>query len=259
MLGNPGGGIGGSALDIKNLSNNLRLGGSDVKHRLTGIFLYDLPFGAGKAFDVRNKAVRHLISGWQTGTTLTIQSGFPIVISGATDGALLARPDRIAGVPLEVPKELQKWYDGNTLVTLPNGRVIKPSKNTFLKYYTGAWQGPYTTLPNGKYGAAQNWVGSAAPTFGDLRGPGRFNIDMTLRKSIKLREKYNLEISAEASNLLNNAQQSGSYSGGLGNTAVTPNPAIGLLPGMGSSDTFGTIGTQTFAPREVVINLRLRF
>ena len=54
-------------------------------------------------------------------------------------------------------------------------------------------------------------------------------------------------------------QQSGSYVGNLGSTTVTPNPAIGLLPGMGSSDTYGTIGTSTFPPREVVMNLRLRF
>jgi hypothetical protein len=145
------------------------------------------------------------------------------------------------------------------MVTLPNGRVIKPSRNTFLKYYSGAWQGRYVTLPNGKYGAAQNWVGSSAATFGDFRGPGRFNIDMTLRRSVKLREKMALEISAEASNVLNNSQQSGSYSGNLGGTTVTPNPAIGLKAGMGNSDTFGTIGTQTFSPREVVMNLKLRF
>jgi len=259
LLGNPGGSLGGSGLDIKNLDNNLKLGGSDLKHRANGIFVYELPFGTGKPLNVKNRVVNHVISGWQTGSTVTIQSGFPIVISGATDGALIARPDRVAGVPLEVPKELQKWYDGNTLVTLPNGRVIKPNKNTFLKYYTGAWQGRYVTLPNGKFGAAQNWVGSSAATLGDFRGPGRFNIDLSLRRIIKLRERMSLEMSAEASNLLNSSQLSGVYSGSLGSTTVTPNPSLGLQAGMGNSDTFGTIGTATYPPREVVLNLRLRF
>ncbi|MEO8592663.1 MAG: TonB-dependent receptor [Candidatus Solibacter sp.] len=257
--GDPGGTIGGTALDLKNLKNNVRFGGSDLKHRMTGVFLYDLPFGAGKAFDPSNKVLRQLISGWQTGSALTLQSGFPIYISGASDGALITRPDRIDGVPLEVPKELQKWYDGNTKVTLPNGRVVQPTKNTFLKYYSGAFQGRYVTLPNGKFGAAQNWVGTIAGNFNDLRGPGRFNLDMSLRRTIKLREKMGLEISAEASNLLNNSQQSGSYSGGLGATTVTPNPAIGLQAGMGNSETFGTIGTGTFPAREVVMQMRLRF
>ncbi len=259
MLGNPGGGFGGNALDIKNLKNNLRLGGSDLRHRITGVFLYDLPFGEGKLVDARNRVANAILSGWQTGSTLTIQSGFPIVISGASDGALIARPDRVPGAPLEVPKELQKWYDGSTLVTLPNGRVIRPSKNTFLKYYTGAWQGRVVKLPNGRYGADQNWVGSAAPTFGDFRGPGRFNIDITLRRTIRLRERMSFEMSAEASNALNNPQMRGTYSGSLGSTTVTPNAALGLQPGMGNSDTFGTISTATYPPREVVLTLRLRF
>jgi hypothetical protein len=257
--GDPGGTIGGTALDLNNLKNNLRFGGSDLKHRLTGVLLYDLPFGPGKLLNSGNRVVSQLIGGWQTGTALTLQSGFPIYISGASDGALITRPDRILGVPLEVPKELQKWYGGDEIVTLPNNRKIKPSKNTFLKYYSGAFTGRYVVLPNGRFGAAQNWVGTIPGNFDDLRGPGRFNIDLSLRKSVTLYERYALEISAEASNVLNNSQQSGSYSGGLGSTTVTPNAAIGLLQGMGSSDTFGTISTSTYPPREVVLNLRLRF
>ena len=257
QYGNPGGSATG--LDIKNYKNNLRLGGSDVKHRVTGIFLFDLPFGKGKWLDPKNGVLRQLLGGWQTGSTLTAQSGFPIAISGASGGALLAHPDRVEGTPFEVPKELQKWYDGNTSVTLPNGRVIKPNKNTFLKYYSGAFAGRYILLPNGKFGNDQNWAGAVANNIDAMRGPGRFNIDMSLRRTLRLRERMALEISAEASNLLNNSQQSGSFAGALGNTTVTPNPNIGLQAGMGASDTYGTIGTGTFAPREVVMSMKLRF
>jgi len=95
------------------------------------------------------------------------------------------------------------------------------------------------------YGAAQNWVGTIAPNFGDLRGPGRFNLDMTLRRSLKIRERFALEVSAEAANVLNSSQMSGTYSGALGSTTVTPNVSIGTKPGMGSSDTFGTICGRT--------------
>jgi hypothetical protein len=68
-----------------------------------------------------------------------------------------------------------------------------------------------------------------------------------------------LELSADATNLLNNAQYSGSYSGGLGGTNLVDNKAKGLKPGMGSSDTFGTIGLGTFDPRQVTMHMRLRF
>ena len=209
QYGNPGGTATG--LDIKNLKNNMRFGGSDVTHRMSGVFLYDLPIGKGKLLDPSNKVLKSVLSGWQTGSTLSIQGGFPIFISG------------------------------------------------LLKYYSGAFSGRYITLPNGKYGYDQNWVGTVANNLNELRGPGRFNIDMSLRRNIKVREKMSLEISAEAANLLNNSQQSGSYAGALGNTAVTPNASIGLQPGMASSDTYGTIGTGTFPAREVVMNMRLRF
>src|SRR5919201_1982099 len=112
------------------------------------------------ALDVKNKFVRQLISGWQTGSVLTWQTGFPIFISGDTGGAVPPPPHPVPGVPPEGPGELQNLFDGNTSVTLPNGRVIKPSKNTFLKYYTGAFQGRYVLLPNGKFGNDQNWVGA---------------------------------------------------------------------------------------------------
>ncbi len=258
MLGNPGGSPGSSMLDINNLKNNLRLGGDDAKHRMTGIFLYDFPMGAGKWLDAKNRVVNAVIGGWQTGSTLVWQSGFPIVISGDTDGALIAR-SLMTGAPLEVPKELQKWYDGNTVVTLPNGRVIQPTKNTFLKYYSGAFAGPVVTLPNGKYGAAQNWVGSTGITPSGFRTPGRFNIDVSLRRSVKLKEKITVEMSLQASNALNHTELSGGYSGALGTTTVTPNPSIGLLPGMGSSSTFGTIGNTTYPAREIDVILRVRF
>ena len=252
-------GGGQAAPDVKNLYNDLHLDSSDIKHRLTGVVLFDLPIGTGKLLDLRNRIANAVFNGWQTGSSITLQTGMPIFISGASDGALITHPDRVGGVPLEVPKELQKWYDGNTLVTLPNGRVVKPNKNTFLKYYSGAFTGRVVVLPNGKYGAQQNWVGTMNDTLEGMRGPGRFNLDMTLRRNISLREHLNLEISAQATNVLNHAEPLGNYSGALGSTIVSPSAAYGQTAGMGSSDTYGTISASTYSPREVVMNVRLRF
>ena len=209
--------------------------------------------------DVDNPVFRAVLGGWQVGGTLIMQTGMPFFISGVSNGALIGRAERIQGAPLEVPKELQRWYDGNTSVTLPNGRIIKPSRNTFLKYYSGAFQGRYVTLPNGKYGYDQNWVSFGSTSWNDMRGNGRVNLDLSLRRTVKLRERISLEVSAEASNALNNTQLSGNFSGNLGNTTTTPNTAIGLKAGMGASDTFGTRGTGTYGPREIVMNARIRF
>ena len=245
--------------DYFNMKNNLHLDSYDIKHRAVATFMYELPFGPKRPFNLSNRAARALASGWQIGGTVTAQTGMPFFISGATDGALLARPDRIGGAPLEAPAALQHWYDGLTPVTLPNGRVIRPNKNTFLKYYSGAFQGRVVKLPNGAYGADQNWTGTSATAFDPLRGPGRFNIDMSLRRDVRLNERFTVEVAAEAANLLNNPQLSGNYAGALGSTIVAPSASRGLVPGMGGSDTFGTIGMTTYPPREIVMKARVRF
>jgi hypothetical protein len=245
--------------DLYNFSNNRHLGLSDIPNRFVATVLYELPFGEGKPMDSQNRVFRAIASGWQTSGTFIAQSGTPVPISGATDGAVLGRPDRVSGAAIEVPQELQRWYDGKTSVTLPNGRVITPSKNTFLKYYSGAFQGRVVSTPNGQTVIDRFWWGSGAPVYNDIRTPGRFNIDMGLRRTIRIREGLDLEIGADAMNLLNHTQLNGAYSGGLGSTNVSTNAAKGLKPGMAGSDTFGTIGTRTFNPRQMMLRGIIRF
>ena len=239
--------------DLFNFANNRHLGLSDIPHRFVATVMYDLPFGEGKPVHLRNRVLRALLGEWRSSYTVISQQGTPIPITGATDGAVLGRPDRIAGVAAEVPKELQQWYDGRTSVTLPNGRTVTPQRNTFLKYYSGAFQGRVVTTPNGRVVIDRFWYGSGAPVYNDIRTPGRFNIDMGLRRIFRIREGLSVEIGADAMNLLNNTQLSGGYNGGLGATNVTANPSRGLAAGMGSSDTFGTIGTGTFNPRQMML------
>jgi hypothetical protein len=254
---NAGGTVGNNHLS--DFSKNRHLGMSDVPHRFVATVLYELPFGQGKPLNPANAVFRAIAGGWQTSSTIIAQAGTPIAISGATDGAVLGRPDRIAGVPIEVPEELQRWYDGNTSVTLPNGRVITPSRNTFLKYYSGAFQGRVVTTPNGSTVIDRFWWGDGAPVYDDIRTPGRFNIDLGLRRTFRVREGLNLEIGADATNLFNSIQLRGAHTGALGATTTTTSASRGLRPGMAGSDTFGTIGTTTFDPRQIMMRAILRF
>jgi hypothetical protein len=253
---NAGGNVGNH--DLFNLDNNRHLGMSDIPHRFVATLLYQTPF-SGSGSSSANRFVRAIVGGWQTSGTIIAQSGTPIAISGLTDGAILARPDRIAGAPIEVPEELQRWYDGRTSVTLPNGRVITPQRNTFLKYYSGAFQGRVVQTPGGRTVVDQFWYGTGAPVYNDIRTPGRFNIDAGLRRSFRLRESVSLEIGADVMNLLNNTQLNGGHNGNLGATQVNSNPATGIQPGMAGSDTFGTIGTGTFNPRQMMMRALIRF
>jgi hypothetical protein len=238
---------------------NRRIGYSDIPHRLAGTFLYDLPFGKGQALEAPSAVLRAIAGGWQVGGAVIWQTGFPIAVTGADTGAALQRPDRVEGVPIVLPENLWGWYDGRTPVTLPSGRVITPPARTYLKYNPDAFAGRVVTTPNGRIVADQFWYGDAAITYDEFRTDNRFNIDMSIRRTFDLTGGVQLEFGADAMNILNHTQFSGSYTGALGATVTTPNPALGLVPGMGNSNSYGTKGMATFNPRQIQLRTSVRF
>ena len=196
---------------------------------------------------------------WRTAGAFTAQSGFPIFISGANNGALNGRPDRVPGQPLEVPKELQHWYNGATRVTLPDGRVIQPCNYCFLKYNPDAFQGRVLTAPNGTAITDLFWTGASAIDYGDLRGNGRWNLNASLERTFRVTERLSLDLSIQSTNTLNHTEFRPQINGALGATNLTTSAALGQVPGQGTSGTFGTYTTSTFDPREVLFELKIRF
>ena len=255
---NAGASARGANHSLTNPKLNRRIGYSDVPHRFVGTFLYDLPFGAGTALS-GPAVVNAIVGGWQVGGALIWQTGFPIAVTGASNGAALARPDRVAGVPIVLPENLWGWYDGRTRVTLPSGRVITPPARSYLKYNPDAFAGRVVTTPNGRIVADQFWYGDAAITYDDFRTDNRFNLDMSIRRTFGITNGVHLEVGADAMNILNHTQYSGSYVGNLGNTVTSPNAALGLVPGMGNANNFGTMGMATFNPRQIQLRAALRF
>ena len=256
---NAGGGPRGDAYNIEDRSVNRHIGYSDVPHRFVGTFLYELPFGAGKPFGSENGFVKAVLGGWQLGGSVIWQTGFPIGISGASTGAALTRPDRVESVDLVLPKELWGWYDGSTRVTLPSGRIITPPARTYLKYNPDAFVGRVVTTPNGRTVNDVYWFGNADLTYDEIRTDNRFNIDMSIRRTFRLSSDLALDVGADAMNVLNHTQFNGSYTGALGNTVTTANPALGLTVGMGNANNYGTRGMATFNPRQIMMRATLRF
>jgi hypothetical protein len=245
--------------DLLNINNNRKYSFSDIPNRFTTTLTYALPFGAGRKFTVSNHFLQAIAGGWSLGGVVVAQGGFPASITGASNGSILNRPNRIRGVPVEAPASLQHWYNGKTSVTLPCGMIVTPPANTFLKYNACAFGGQTVTTPNGGVVPDVYWIGSEQPTDGDIRGPGRFNIDLTLRKNIKLTERFNLEIAANATNLLNSTELNSQYTGSLGNTSVVTNPKLGLIPGEGTNNAYGTITNATYDPRQITFDAVIRF
>ncbi len=261
VYGTPAG-QGSATLDRRNLSNSYSISTNDIPHRLVATWVWTppTPFRAGFA--------RNLFAGWNVGGVFTAQSGQPQQgFTGPTStGSMTSLGDRISGVPVEVPKELQRWYTGpNTAdrtVTLPSGRLITVCRNCFLKYSSDAFSGRVVTLPNGTVTNDIYWFGTSANRYGDIRGNGRWNVNMSLQKQFAISEKLKLQISAEASNLFNNTQFRPTMNLSLGDTFTSLSAAQraqGVRPGMIQNDSFGTWGMSTFGPRQIELRLRIFF
>lgn len=246
-------------INRRQFGNNYFISPNDIPHRFVGSWVWQPQWGK----DVGNKFLRGLTTGWNVGGVLIAQSGQPQQgFTGATN-SMTGLADRVGGVPIEVPKELQRWYSSpnaaDRTVTLPSGRQITVCRYCFLKYSSDAFRGRVVNGADGRILPDIYWFGDAAQRYGDIRGLGRFNVNLSLQKEVPIRERLRLQISAEASNLLNNAQFRPNLAAGTGATFLAANPARGIQPGMVQNDNFGTWGMATFDPRQIELRFRIFF
>lgn len=149
----------------------------DVRNRLVGSALYDLPIGPGKRVAVNNKLLGAAIGGWQVGGIFTHQTGE-------------------VGTPI-------LGFD-NSSIAAAGGNFDRPN---------GTGTSPYL---KGSARTLNDWVNKAAyatatPGFfgnlsrGSFTGPGFTNLDASLHKSFVMpyNEKHQLSIRFEAFNALN--------------------------------------------------------
>jgi hypothetical protein len=141
----------------------------DVTHRATISALYDLPFGHGKQFGSQvNSVLDEIIGGWQVNTIAIMQTGNPLVISGANNNAA-ARPNMIPGVSVKSPHQsIAEWFNTRAFINPPN----------------------YT-------------YGNAPRTISQARAPGLVNLDLSMFKTFPIYESMNLQFRAESFNVLN--------------------------------------------------------
>jgi hypothetical protein len=249
----PAGGI-----DYRNLDNNRGLLAYDVPHRAVTVLSYLLPTGKGKTLDPKNTFLQALVGEWNLGTVVTLQSGQPF---GPSCGAMNGRCIEDTSAPVEVPKELQHWYDGKTSVTLPSGRIVTPGAYTFLKWNPDRFYAPTVRFPNGNYQVDQYWWGYTSQYINGLRTPGLANVNLTINRKFQIVERMQLEFLAEATNLFNRTNFSPTaVNAGYGAILSVPaNNTNNVKIGQNSSSNSGTLGMSFYEPRIVTLSLRLRF
>jgi hypothetical protein len=187
---------------------------TDVPFRFVAGVLYDLPFGAGRRFSTGRRWADEIIGRWQLNVLPTFQSGFPVSVHQSSNpnstiaGNGVQRPNLTPGVALGTKGSLYERLNG----------YINPAAFTSSAAYT---------------------FGNAPRTL-SLRGPGYANWDMSLFKSVLVRERFNVQFRASTFNAFNTPLFAG------------PNTAFG-------SANFGAITAQANFPRYLQLGLHITY
>jgi outer membrane receptor protein involved in Fe transport len=143
----------------------------DTRHRFVTSALWELPFGKGRPVNIDNSFVNAVAGGWQLGSIITLQSGFPLLISQSGD-----------------PSNTGHTFDR------PNATGISPYDG--WDSTTARWFNPaaYTRTPDGFHGN----VGRGSATT-----PGIFSWDFSMHKDFKFLETHRVQFRFEAFNFPN--------------------------------------------------------
>jgi len=205
--------------DSYNMRAEKGLAGQDIRHRFVLSYVYELPFGKGKAFLNRGGAGNFLLGGWQINGITTFQSGSPFTVTQVFNGANTdggqRRPDLIK--------------DPNALShSRPRGEQVAQFFDTsaFLENRPAdPVNGPF------RFGNAGRHI---------VIGPGINNFDFAAYKDFPFGEQRRAQFRAEFFNIFNHP--------------IFANPGATL-----GTAQFGKISATAVEPREIQFAVKLYF
>jgi hypothetical protein len=158
----------------------------DVRHKVSGTYLYELPFGKDK-FWVTSGVGAHILEGFSVSGSFTFATGTPLtpgyqatVADVANGTAGTQRPNHVPGIsPTAGGGSKQEWFN------------------------TSAFAQPPTDSTNPAY-----------PNYGNvsrnsIEGPGTIQNNMALSKTMQLGGMRSMEFRATADNVFNTVQYAG--------------------------------------------------
>lgn len=168
-----GGGGGVVAQNDKDLAAEWGLSSFDVRHRFTGNFSLELPFGPNRRWLNQEGLASLLVGGWMMNGTISIASGQPFTA-------------RVTGAVSDVANGVN-----GTLRANYNGTPISLDDPTLLQFFnTSAFSVPAT----GAFGNAGR---------NTITGPGSTTFNMGLMKNFTVRGTRGLSVRVQANNVLN--------------------------------------------------------
>jgi outer membrane receptor protein involved in Fe transport len=167
---------------------NRGLAGYDRSYNIQVYGVYDLPFGSGGRWASEGFA-RYLLEGWQLNGILSRTSGAPFYVVQGAGGNLNAAGS--GQVPDQVKPSVE--ISGNSLKGTPPTGATNAASYRYFDTTAYAAVNIASGLPQRFGNAGRN----------NLRGPGFFNVDLSLFRTIAITETVRLQLRAEALNALN--------------------------------------------------------
>lgn len=165
--------------DWNNLRGEKSLATYDLRHRLVVSYVLDLPFGTNKRFiGNAGTALNYIVGGWSVNGITTLQTGFPLAFSTATN------------------QTGSQGGGSRPNVVSPIKSISGPAQSRLNKWFnTAAFAVP-----------APFTFGNESRTDSTLRDQGVANWDFTLGKTVPITERVNFQFKTEVFNLFNRVQ-----------------------------------------------------
>jgi hypothetical protein len=216
----------------RNLAEERANSDNDIRHVAVISYLWELPFGRGKAY-LSNGVLGKVFEGMQFSGITSIQSGHPFDVFSTTDmerTGLSGRAD-LVGNPFAAGANTQATAGGNKVwFTNPDAFSLRQDADG----------GPL-------------FVGPGSVGRNRFYGPGFVNFDLVFGKQIRITERFNAELRIEGYNIFNHPQFTNPGSDPDANGNLVGSPIFGLITSTASRPD------ATTSARQMQVALKLNF
>jgi hypothetical protein len=164
-------------------SRNMSLSPDDVTHQFGLMAVYDLPFGPGKKLLNRGAFLGYIVGGWTLSSSVKLTSGMPLYF----------RDSSVCGVPSQFQAQCIPGILDPGKVLLQSWGSVDVNKP---QYNAAAFESS-SLFANGTY------LGTG-PRVSSVRGSPYRDTNISLGKTVNIKERVHIEFRAEAFNIFNN-------------------------------------------------------